>query len=86
MTNQQEQDIVGRLRKIEGQVRGIQRMIEESRGCESVLTQLLAVRTALDRVAAQVVTAKIEECLVSQQPEEAKAIITRAVQLLSRTG
>lgn len=43
-------DLLQRLRKIEGQVRGLQRMIEEDRYCMDVLLQVAAVRAALNRV------------------------------------
>ena len=43
--------ILNRLARIEGQVRGLQRMIEEGKECEQILAQLAAVRSALDRVA-----------------------------------
>jgi DNA-binding FrmR family transcriptional regulator len=42
--------LLTRLRRVEGQIRGIQRMLEEGRGCEDVLTQLAAARSALDQV------------------------------------
>jgi len=81
-----EQDILARLRRIEGQMRGIQKMIEDRRGCDEVLAQLMSARTALDGAAAQVVTAYVDECLSQKAPEEARREIGRAVRLLSRVG
>lgn len=78
--------ILERLRRVEGQIRGVQRMIEERQECEAVLTQLLAARAALDRVAGQVVAAHLEECLAGRSPAEARASLERAVQLLARGG
>ena len=78
--------ILDRLRRAEGQIRGVQRMIEERQDCEAVLTQLLAARGALDRVAGQVVAAHLEECLAGRSPVEARAAIERAVRLLARGG
>ena len=43
--------LLKRLKRIEGQVRGIQKLIENNRPCETVITQLLAVRSAVDGVA-----------------------------------
>lgn len=43
-------DVIVRLRRIEGQVRGVQRMVEEGAECRDVVTQLAAVKAALDRV------------------------------------
>lgn len=45
-----KEDLIKRLRRIEGQVRGIQRMVEEDKYCVDILVQISAVRSALDRV------------------------------------
>jgi len=47
-----QRDLRDRLRKVEGQVRGIQRMVEERRPWEDIIPQLLAARTALDKLSA----------------------------------
>jgi DNA-binding FrmR family transcriptional regulator len=52
-----------RLRRIEGQVRGLQRMIEEERYCIDVLTQLHAVRAALRKVEDEVLKDHVEHCV-----------------------
>ena len=56
-------DVVLRLRRIEGQIRGVQHMVENGRQCDDVLTQLLAIRSSLDQVALQVFTGQIDHCL-----------------------
>ncbi len=81
-----EKDILDRLRRIEGQIRGIQKMVEEQRGCEAVLTQIMSAKTALERVAAEVVTGSIEECMTDRPPRQAQEEIARMVRLLSRTA
>ncbi|MHB1132368.1 MAG: metal-sensitive transcriptional regulator [Chloroflexota bacterium] len=73
-----------RLRRIEGQVRGIQRMIDEGRSCEDVIPQVLAARAALDQVAKHVVVAHIEQCLATLPPERAKAALSRAIEMLGK--
>jgi CsoR family transcriptional regulator, copper-sensing transcriptional repressor len=64
-----------RLARIEGQVRGIARMIEDDRYCIDVLTQLAAVDTALEAVALKVLEDHVEHCvagaLASGDPAEA---------------
>jgi CsoR family transcriptional regulator, copper-sensing transcriptional repressor len=55
--------VLNRLRRIEGQVRGLQRMIQEGKDCESVLTQLSAVKSALDRVGIYLISHRMRECL-----------------------
>jgi DNA-binding FrmR family transcriptional regulator len=64
-----------RLARIEGQVRGISRMVEEDRYCIDVLTQIAAIRAALDRVALGLLDDHARHCLVGGEggptnPEE----------------
>ena len=55
--------IEARLRRIEGQVRGIQKMVEEDRYCIDVLTQVNATRAALESVALQLLADHTEHCV-----------------------
>lgn len=55
--------ILNRLRRVEGQARGLQRMLEENRSCEEILTQLSATKAALDRVGVLLVSLMMRECL-----------------------
>jgi DNA-binding FrmR family transcriptional regulator len=55
--------IVRRLRRVEGQVQGLQRMIAEGRDCAEVAQQVAAARAALDRVAIDVISAGLEKCM-----------------------
>lgn len=48
--NEVSHDVVIRLRRVEGQIRGLQRMIDEGDECRDIVTQLAAARSALDRV------------------------------------
>lgn len=57
------QDLRQRLSRIEGQARGVQRMLDEGRACESVVQQLLALRAAVGRVTALIIAENLEECL-----------------------
>ncbi|MGH6933690.1 MAG: metal-sensitive transcriptional regulator [Dongiaceae bacterium] len=54
---------LARLRRIEGQVRGLQRMIEEERYCIDILTQLQAARAALRKVEDEVLKDHVEHCV-----------------------
>lgn len=73
-----------RLRRAEGQLRGVVRMLEEGRSCEEIVTQLLAVRTAVDRAAAEVLIRYMDECLSNLPPERARDMIARALKLLGK--
>ncbi len=55
--------VLHRLHRIEGQVRGIIRMVEEDKDCEEVLNQVAAVRSAMERVGAHIITHRMKECL-----------------------
>lgn len=54
--------IFKRLRRIEGQIRGLQKMVTDERECESIVTQLAAVRSAIDSVGALVLNNYIKIC------------------------
>lgn len=56
--------LINRLRRVEGQSRGLQRMIEEGRPCEEIFTQLAATKAALDRVGILLISLKMRECLM----------------------
>ena len=59
-----KQDLTRRLRRIGGQVGGVERMIEEERYCMDILTQISAIRSALDRVAIEVLDDHARHCVV----------------------
>jgi len=71
--------ILNRLRRVEGQARGLQRMIEEDRDCEDILTQLAATRAALDRVGIYLITAKVRECLLDDE-DPSEVAVERALE------
>lgn len=54
--------ILVRLRRAEGQLRGVQRMIDEDAPCEDVLVQLAAVTAALDQVGLHLIGARLRQC------------------------
>ena len=55
--------LLKRLRRIEGQVRGLERMVEDDRYCIDVLTQIAAVETALEAVASKVLEDHVSHCV-----------------------
>jgi len=78
-------DILVRLRKIEGQIRGLQRMIEDGRRCHELVTQLMAVRSALEQVGVTIVADYVQDCLSSDRPAtETKAALTETLGLFLR--
>jgi DNA-binding FrmR family transcriptional regulator len=59
----QKEDLQKRLARIEGQVRGIARMVDEERYCIDILTQLAAVQTALEAVGLKVLDEHVRHCV-----------------------
>jgi len=65
--------LINRLRRVEGQSRGLQRMIEDGRSCEEIFTQLAATKAALDRVGVLLISLKMRECLAEETAGEPSA-------------
>lgn len=70
--------IVNRLRRLEGQVRGLQSMIQSEKECEAVLTQVMAARSALNQVGMHVIGHAMKTCLVDDTLTERDEIISSA--------
>lgn len=85
---QDKEDFAKRLRRAEGQVRGIARMVEDDAYCIDILTQVSAVRAALDKVAIELVRDHARHCLVNatdtnEQQQKADELVG-AIQRLVR--
>jgi DNA-binding FrmR family transcriptional regulator len=65
----EKKDVLLRLRRIEGQLRGLQRMVEEGVPCADILTQVAAVTAATKKVGMVVVKTYMEECLDKRKKE-----------------
>jgi DNA-binding FrmR family transcriptional regulator len=79
--------LITRLRRIEGQVRGLQRMLEQGRECEDVLTQIMAVRSSIDQVGLLLMDRHIDTCLVgSADAEGGLRNLQRALRMWLRFG
>lgn len=72
-----------RLVRIEGQVRGVERMVEEDRWCIDVLTQISAIQAALDKVALGVLDDHARTCVI---PSEGQELTDRTDELMSAVG
>lgn len=57
--------VIHRIKRAQGQLGGIVRMLEEGRGCEDVVTQLAAVSKALDKVGFALIAQTLEQCLAA---------------------
>ena len=73
-----------RLRRIEGQVRGIERMIDEDTYCIDVLTQVAAVTKALQSVALGLLDQHVRHCVAQAEGEQADEMVTEATRAIER--
>lgn len=80
------EELARRLARIEGQVRGLQRMIDEDRACSDVLTQIGAAQAALERVALALLDDHVRRTLYDGECEQAASEILDAVARLLRAG
>lgn len=78
-----KEDILARLRRIEGQVRGIQKMVDGDKYCIDILTQVNAATSALKQVAVGLLDEHIRHC-VANQTEEGKDMIKEATAAIGR--
>ncbi|HLT83623.1 MAG TPA: metal-sensitive transcriptional regulator [Phototrophicaceae bacterium] len=62
--------VVNRLKRAQGQLTGVIRMLEEGRDCEDVVTQLAAVSKALDRAGFAIIASGMKQCLIESDGKE----------------
>jgi DNA-binding FrmR family transcriptional regulator len=75
--------VTRRLKRVEGQIRGISRMVEEGKPCEEVLVQVAAARAALDQVGIHIISHRMRECL-QEQGLSSEESVRRAIDMFVR--
>lgn len=77
-------NLLNRLKRTEGQIRGIQRMIEEDKECIDIITQLSAVRSSIDRVMGFIVAENLKTCLENPEkdPQQQAKNIEQAINMI----
>jgi DNA-binding FrmR family transcriptional regulator len=87
--NEHDPKLIGRLNRIEGQVRGISRMVAEGRYCIDILTQLQAVRAALAKVESNILQEHLGKCIegaiTGGDAVAQRAKVNELIQLLDRS-
>jgi DNA-binding FrmR family transcriptional regulator len=74
-----------RLRRVEGQVRGIQTMVEENRWCPDILLQISAAQAALDKIALGLAEGHVEHCMAAgTDPKRRREMTAELMQALGR--
>jgi DNA-binding FrmR family transcriptional regulator len=78
----QRKKILNRLRRLEGQIRGLQTMIDSGQDCEAVLTQVMAAKSALNQVGLHVVGHAMKNCMITDDPAATRdEIVDEAIQV-----
>ncbi|SES69105.1 DNA-binding transcriptional regulator, FrmR family [Salinibacillus kushneri] len=82
-----DEKVKNRVKRIEGQVRGLLKMMEEDKECRDVVNQMSAVRSALDRTIAVIVSENLEQCIRKEMEtgESSEDLIHEAVNLLVKS-
>ena len=82
-----DEKVKNRLSRMEGQLRGIQRMMEEGKDCQDVITQLSAVRSGIERAIGLIVSQNLVECVRAAEgnEEQVNESIAEAVKLLVKS-
>ena len=78
---EEQRRIVNRLKRLEGQIRGLQSMIESGQQCEAVLTQIMAAKSALNQVGMHIIGHAMKECLIDEDIRDRDELIDEAIQV-----
>lgn len=75
---------MNRLKRTEGQIRGVQKMIEDEKECMDVMTQLNAIRSGIDRVMGLIVVHNLQECFESPEndPKVQEQKLEKAINMI----
>ena len=77
--------VKNRIKRMEGQLRGILKMMEEDKDCKDVVTQLSAVRSAVDKTIGVIVSSNLVECVRNADDVEQEKLVNDAVNLLVKS-
>ncbi|MCM3741286.1 metal-sensitive transcriptional regulator [Oceanobacillus luteolus] len=82
-----DKSIVNRLKRIEGQIKGVLAMIEKNEDCRDVVTQLSASRSAIDRTIGVIVSTNLEQCVREniEKGENTSEVVKEAINLLVKS-
>lgn len=79
-----KKDIINRLRRVEGQVRGLQKMIDEERACSDILTQLSAVSGALQKIGELTMKEYTKGCIMEYEKNHNEDLLNDLIETISR--
>lgn len=78
-TDPERTKILNRLRRLEGQIRGLQSMIESGKDCDEVLTQVMAAKAALNQVGVHIVAHSMKHCLARDPDTSPDELVDDAI-------
>jgi DNA-binding FrmR family transcriptional regulator len=78
--------LLARLRRVEGQVRGVEKMVDEERYCIDVLTQISAIQAALDKVALGLLDDHARHCVIGEDASSDEQTDERTTELMAAVG
>lgn len=73
--------IVNRLKRLEGQIRGLQTMVESGQECDAVLTQVMAAKSALNQVGLHIIGHAMKRCMIDETAGSRDEIIDEAIKV-----
>ena len=77
-------DVLARLRRVEGQVRGLQRMVERDAYCIDILTQITAANNALKKTAVALLDDHMRHCVANASPDSSQDLVGEATAAIER--
>ncbi|MCZ0875221.1 metal-sensitive transcriptional regulator [Peribacillus sp. AS_2] len=82
-----DKSVINRLKRIEGQIKGVLGMMEQGKDCREIVTQLSAARSAIDRTMGVIVSANLEQCVREnvENGESTDHLVKEAVNLLIKS-
>ena len=80
-----DKKIANRLKRSEGQIRGILNMMEEGKDCREVVTQLMAVRSSIDKVIGLVVRENLVQCMQEKDVDLSSEDVEKALEMIVKT-
>jgi DNA-binding FrmR family transcriptional regulator len=83
-TDDERRRILNRLRRLEGQIRGLQAMVEAGQDCEPVLNQVMAARSALNQIGLLIIRHSMKTCLLDGEPRTKDELVDEALTVLLR--
>ncbi|NEW08154.1 metal-sensitive transcriptional regulator [Paenibacillus sp. SYP-B3998] len=82
-----DDDLKKRLKRMEGQIRGVLKMMEEEQDCKDVVSQISVVRSAADKAIAYIVAVNLEQCILEEKEagRDSSKMVQQAVELLVKS-